>query len=348
MITSQTNKHFTSLKKSVLSISSKLAYRKSQRNFLEVVRNNDLCTSLRPKVGKVYKYTDLEHLKDTCLEECRLKLLDISITEAENDIGLLKGQYITLFNTCQDNISKAQYISLTNLAKLTEKKILMSQKKKHENKLIFSGNNINNNSDDNQLRNYHPEKTIRHKETSRLKQVRRNCRRRNKNKLICNSNLTKKVDSILKDGLVVNLTDIIIPDGAILFLSKGNSFVPATPVSKHDIIFDTNEFLRKLHWRTFFHTVVNDGSNGNNSNITKETHPKLRVPSHQWPNINNKILDSVCEKVKNLVNSLDTKKLTKYKNLSYLERQGLFWCIKMKATNKIHFSQADKGCTNGS
>ena len=52
-------------------------------------------------------------------------------------------------------------------------------------------------------------------------------------------------------GLVINLTDIEVPYGAYLYLSKGNSFIPSRPAAKHDIIFDTNEFLRKLTWRTY-------------------------------------------------------------------------------------------------
>ena len=40
---------------------------------------------------------------------------------------------------------------------------------------------------------------------------------------------------------------------------------------------------------------------------------------------------------------IETFEFVKYKNVSYLERKGLQWCIEMKNKTKLHFSQADKG-----
>ena len=69
-----------------------------------------------------------------------------------------------------------------------------------------------------------------------------------------NQRLADRLKYISEHGLVVNFTDIVIPDGATLFLAKGNSFVPASTANKHDLEYDTAEFLRKLAWRTHFHT----------------------------------------------------------------------------------------------
>ena len=72
-------------------------------------------------------------------------------------------------------------------------------------------------------------------------------------------------------------------------------------------------------------------------------HHKLRLNSYKWPAISNRLLVNVTDKIKHFVNNLDITMTHKHKNLSFLERKGLSWCLRMKNTNKIHFSQADKG-----
>ena len=332
---------FSNLKHSIVSVSSKLAYRKSQRSLLDIAVFNDICSSLRPKIGKIFVDPDLERLKLHYLDDCRSKLIDISIQEADSNIESLKLEYQNLLTNSQNIITKKQYLALCKLAKSTEIKILSSQKTKHENKLLYSNNSDINHTTVN-LALYKPEKTIKHRDTLHFKRIRRNHKRRQKNKIIRNRNLAAKIDSIVNNGLVVNLTDIVLPDCALLYLSKGSSFVPAVPASKHDIVYDTNEFIRKLHWRTLFNTTTSNNSQ-NGAVVSQVVHPKLRLKSNKWPIINNKLLDNVCSKITNLVNTLEITKITKYNNLSFLEKKGLLWCIKMKQTNKIHFSQADKG-----
>ena len=80
-----------------MSLASKLARRKSQRKFLDLVSNMDLCSSIKPSIGKVFMDSELESLKYRYLEECRLNILQISITEAENDIVSLKKELKNVF-----------------------------------------------------------------------------------------------------------------------------------------------------------------------------------------------------------------------------------------------------------
>lgn len=332
---------FSNLKHSVVSISSKLAYRKSQRSLLDIAIYNDICSSLRPKIGKNFTDPGLERLKLQYLDNCRRNLINISIQEADNDIESLKLQHKHLLTNSQNNITRKQYLSLSKLAKSTEIKILSWQKSKHENKLLYINNSVNYQTIN--ISHYRPEKTIKHRDTLLSKSIKRNRKRRLKNKVIRNRNLVEKIDSIIKNGSVVNLTNIPLPNHALLYLSKGSSFVPSVPASKHDIVYDTNEFIRKLHWRTMFNTNTIDNSQNNNIVNRQAVHPKLKLKSNKWPVINNKLLDNVCNKITNLVNSLDITKIKKYNNLSFLEKKGLLWCINMKQTNEIHFSQADKG-----
>ena len=97
--------------------------------------------------------------------------------------------------------------------------------------------------------------------------------------------MAAKVELIKNSGLVVNFTKIQIPDGAYLFLGKGNSFVPAVSASKHDLVFDTTEFLRKLAWRTYFNTLEKKSGSTNSmqgvsDNSNNETVNKLYFPSY--------------------------------------------------------------------
>ena len=334
---------FNNIKHSIVSTSSKLAYRKSQRSLLDLARQSDICSSIRPKVGKVFLDPVLENLKLEHLDECRKKLLEVSILEADNDINSLKVRYQELFTEGQLNLTKKQYLSVSKLAKSTESKILLSQKSKHENKLIYGHNNGNE-----RLRtvlnaaHYHPERTIKHKDTILQKRRLRNRRRRLKNRDKRSRNLEAKIEAIKHKGSVVNLTNIDVPDCAILYLDKGSSFVPSVPVSHHDIIFDTNEFLRKIHWRTWFNTAI-DNTGDDIAVGSNDVHPKLRLPSHKWPVVKNKLLDHVSNKISNVADSLAISRFSKYNNLTFLEKRGLFWCLKMKRDYKVHFSQADKG-----
>ena len=51
------------------------------------------------------------------------------------------------------------------------------------------------------------------------------------------------------------------------------------------------------------------------------------------------MLENVIGKIKSFTNSIN---ITENANLTYTERKGLLWCIEMKNSYVIHFSQADK------
>ena len=68
------NNYLDTLHIKIISVSSKLAYRKSQRIFLDRVQGLDICSSIRPKIGEVFIDPDLDNLKSQHLKECRLKI----------------------------------------------------------------------------------------------------------------------------------------------------------------------------------------------------------------------------------------------------------------------------------
>ena len=69
--------------------------------------------------------------------------------------------------------------------------------------------------------------------------------------------------------------------------------------------------------------------------------PKPKSDTDMWPAHTNKPLEQVVDKVKHFSANLDLKK--NRSNLSWLENQGLQWCLKMKRDGVLYFGKADKG-----
>ena len=173
-----------------------------------------------------------------------LKKCGISLQEVDNDIIHLKQQFNDFFKTCQINLSQVEYLKLSteNLLKIKCCPLERLNMKIKDNQIVEPRISCK------------PEKSIKNNITSQKKNLIRNRKRRLKNKFTRNVNLASKVELVKSSGLVINLTDIEVPYGTYLYLSKGNSFIPSRSASKHDNVSDTNEFRRKLAWRTYFYT----------------------------------------------------------------------------------------------
>ena len=241
-------------------------------------------------------------------------------------------------------LSVSSYSKLSKSLKKTEENVINTVKRKHANKIHLKRKNSKVVVSDT-LEPCVPtiSKPIKHNDTIKGKRIQRNRKRRKKDKEARNHRLSERLKYIKDNGLVVNFSSIDIPDGAILFLAKGNSFVPSVTATKHDIVYDTSEFLRKLAWRTHFHSLSKlpgSSSTARDFNVTEE---KLRLQSHEWPSSSNKLYDHVANKIRHFIDTFKCSEIKKFNNLTYMERQGLHWCIKMQKDGKLHFSQADKG-----
>ena len=335
---------FQCRKQAVVDLSCKLTRRKTQRALLESATSIDLLSSLRPKVGKVFINTHFEEQKRKCLEVCRIELVKIAIEEAEIEISELSTSHARLLNATKNEFSELDYQIINKTAKSNERKIICTQNKKHCNKI----NTIMKKGIPASC-NYTPptvEKTITHNDTLHRKKTERNKRRRFKNKTNRNKRQNDRIDYIKNNGLVINFSNIDIPDGAYLVLAKGNSFVPAVSASKHDLVFDIGEFLRKLAWRAYFQSqsrLPNASDATRTYNSVDPVKRKLRLQSFDWSPVPSKLFDFVSGKIKHWVDGFKCTDIKKHNNLTYLERQGLYWCIKMRKENNLHFSQADKG-----
>ena len=98
LIPSATN--FGVFQKAAWELIDKLARRKSQYALLKSASGLDVCSSLRPKVGKIFTNPELEEKKIKCLENCRLELVGLAIEDAEKDLKDLNASYIDFFLIC--------------------------------------------------------------------------------------------------------------------------------------------------------------------------------------------------------------------------------------------------------
>ena len=158
---------------------------------LDLALQSDICSSIRPKIGKVFGDPILENLKLKHLDTCRKKLIEISILEADSDLLSLKSGYKEILTNSQKDLTKKQFLTISKLAKSTESKILKQQKKKHDNKII----NLNNGTDHLMSLNiefYTREKVVKHRDTVLQKSRLRNQRRRMKSRVERNRNLAAK------------------------------------------------------------------------------------------------------------------------------------------------------------
>ena len=207
--------HLTSLYSTARKLSVKLANRKSQLTLLSSADCQVLntCSSIRPDIGKVFSYSDLEVLKKQVLTDARSAIVPISIEEANRDIVTIRKDLNNFLIKSQDSLSRKDYIMLANFTHKSESYQLRSQSIKHNNKL-------RNLSSSEKLVPCKPEKLVKHKTSLFNKQQKRNKARRAKKRDLRKSNLRSKVNAIIDSGLVVNLSDVDVPDAAYLYLQK--------------------------------------------------------------------------------------------------------------------------------
>ena len=68
---------------------------------------------------------------------------------------------------------------------------------------------------------------------------------------------------------------------------------------------------------------------------------KLKPKSNVWPALSIRLFENVSEKIKNFASNFEFEKTKN--NLTFLEREGLKWCMEQKKNGILYFGQADKG-----
>ena len=153
--------------------------------------------------------------------------------------------------------------------------------------------------------------------------------------------MKEKVKSI-SSSVVRNLSSIEVPDKAFLYLAKGLNFVESKTADKEDIKYDTQEFLRKLEWRAYFHEKGLDDSTDKEISFEHDEHPDLRIPSRKHPlGYHNPLFDEIKTKLKGYVDTFTPTDPSA--NLTHFEKQGKAWVSKQIEDQILFVTKADKG-----
>ena len=167
-------------------------------------------------------------------------------------------------------------------------------------------------------------------------------KRRNRQKYKANQKIKRRnrlkarIQEIIKNNIVINLSNFDIPDHVYLYLAKGLNFVPSCKTNTHSLKFDAQNFIRKLEWKAFFaqHPELR---NNDNNNIQRD----LIVESNKHPDFQHTCIDKVKTKLFGWIANHQFK--TPKSNLTPAEREGQKWIMEKIKDKKLFLSKADKG-----
>ena len=186
---------------------------------------------------------------------------------------------------------------------------------------------------------------ISSKVPSRFTKIQRSKARRDKDNANYKENVKErkqtyienKVQKIKDDNVVVNFSDLVIPDLAYIYLANGLSFVPSKAGEKLDIKFDTINFCNKLSWKAYW----NQPDKSYTSDKDKSRHRDLFVKSNSTPDFKHPLLEEIKTKLLNWADNLQIEEPTK--NLSKGALIGKKWIDDSIKNKKIFVTKADKG-----
>ena len=166
------------------------------------------------------------------------------------------------------------------------------------------------------------------------KRNRQNYRRNQKTKR--HDRRKSKVEEIVKNNIVINLSKLEIPDNVYLFLAKGLNFVPTNTTNTHSLKFDAENFIRKLEWKAFF------AQHPELQNFVDNTlHKDLLVQSNKHPDFQHTCIESVKVKLFGWISNHNFNKPKS--NLTAAECEGRKWIMEKVNEAKLFVSKADKG-----
>ena len=230
---------------------------KTQLQLLEMHGPDNIFTSIRPKIGKKFNQDCNEREKIGYLEECRLKLVELAVSEARVNLTSARNNHKQL---CEDLqcLQPGQYKEMLNYSYQLEKNLLNKFTKKHQVKVTRYKEM--NNVTDSHLPTMKPEKKTKNRILTKTRRKKRDKKRRLETKEIKKKKSDDLVKEIKDNNLVHNFSKEEIPDAAYIFLALGSNFVPTRNIKSHDHVFDTKLFSRKLAWAAHHHRRRTEGS----------------------------------------------------------------------------------------
>ena len=351
-------KHIFTSKK----LASKLARSKAKLELLSCDVDINLFSSLRLHVGKLFKERNLEERKGELLRTCQKELFALSRLEAESNLKCDRENLRRFFE--REDVQALDFESykiLTNICHSHESALISRISKDHERKIRFFDQRLVAASSSVIRSNVKPEKKFKHRSKMKMWRREKQKKKRERVALQKKEKLQIKLDRIKSSNLVQNFSSEEIPDEVYFYLALGSGFVPTKIHDKHDFIFDTKLFCRKLAWSLFYHEQyaaeandVNDpqaassnSSNYQNTSSNSEivgwgTPTRLKIKGKSFPELNNKLFDKVMKKILSDIDGIGLSE-KRWDNLTYLERKGLLWCRKAIRERRLYITKADKG-----
>ena len=278
-----------------------------------------LLICFRPS-GQCFSNPAYEKQKNDILEKSRRLLVDIGLKEKHDEIKMTEKELEVMEE-------KAQQLSFSSYKKLYAKlkKVEDAQSKsltENINRKIqhyFTKEKI---LQDLEPLNLPRVKRKKHRNTQREVKRRYNKRKRLKKSEKKKMNTKIEIANIKKSNLVKNFSDEEVPDEAYLYLSLGSTFCPTVRKEKHDYVFDTKEFCRKLEWKALFQSMKQDQndtkseededlfqeSNGEDGICGWTRSEKLKIKSRKYPQYSNNLLSHVTKNIKDRVNEITMPK----------------------------------------
>ena len=332
-----------------------IAKLKAKLRFLSGGKSLDMIPSLRLRVGKRFDNNEREAQKNKLLEECRKKFVDMGIEEINSHIANKRQEIDCFFDQCERDMDPGMFKEVADFFKMEEKRSLCGFIKKHDRKIA---NEMNLKCSRNKSLHLPKPDTERRKRHSALKKERRKARdkrRKCQAKVIKKNALAEKVNHIKQSNLVRNFSNEDVPDEVFLYLSLGSSFIPSSKVKKHDVMYDTKQFCRKIAWAAFYHKAQMESNSscmtpiptqsdnaGNDQGRLWKIPEKLKLKSRNHPEVKDKLLEMVINDIMGKVENLNFNLKCK-RNLTMAEVKGMQWCRNMVKEHKIYITKVDKG-----
>ena len=364
--------------KPVLRLTKKVTRLKSQEALLNNHGEKDIFSSIRPKVGKTFLNPVYEDEINRILKEARNKIVDVGKKEKTDELRQAKYELSQCYENAQV-LPEYEFRSLCKRAKKIEISLSQNLQRESRRKIrVYREKRklpISIAENESQII---PEKRRRHHKTRRKEKKLYDKKKRKERQNERRIKVQEEINIIKESNLVKNFSsEETIPDEVYLYLSLGSTFSSTVPPKKHDYVFDTKEFCRKLAWSAFHaekkekQTEVGDGhrsinedtgdlrkffendddeedflgftadknsENGQSWSVPK----KLKIKSRRLPDFKDNLLAHVTEKIKNAVNNIEMPKKHK-RNLTLLEAKGQKWCRKMISERRLYITRVDKG-----
>ncbi len=123
-----------------------------------------------------------------------------------------------------------------------------------------------------------------------------------------------------------------------LYLAKGLNYVEAVPGNREDLMFDAQNFIRKLSWKMYFKLKASESAQPIEN---EDMHAHMLTNRNRYPDFNHPLLDQIKTKIMGWVSNVELKKPTA--NLNGNELKGSKLLLELINGERVFITKADKG-----